>query len=1242
VTAFFTDVFRQALFDNPTMFDTAQNVVALLFRNAPVFSPDDPRYVGIETIDDLTRALGFETPITWKDSSGVTHTGTDPRGLSATLYNGSHYVRLENPILLPEGFPTSNVKAVAFVYQGTLGGVVNPVMMVTNGFTGPQGNLIYQPDGLYARPDDTANGARWLFGWADPPADATTATSLKLLEGPLALLKDAPPFDTSRTQHVWMFPQRVNLLANPSFEGGITHWRSNGTKTQVQDTADILLGVNAGRFSGVSPIIVESNTFPLSFGFTTESCCTIMCSAKGNGRLKIGLIYWPADYNETISNWGPSEEEVLELSNVGFKTKRVPRTFAEAAYGMVRLECEGTELIIDNLMVEPNWLPDWWYFDGDTQYGAPGDFSWYGNRQGASYSCWYNNRRDVVGRLFAWDAAAEDQGQILPPEWEFDPTTYSPTAWLTAPPGRSINRMFQDDVPVVIDSGAVVGTTFTNKGNSGAVLDAVMTGGIFLAPEVKGYVWRPASAGNTIWVPSAANLDIADSMTAIVELDTPAWPPSEEKVLLSRWGNSGITPGALGWLNGLTGQVTTPDTANLTITADSTITARVRFAAVTQTQGIVGQWGTSGTLSWLFYVQNDNTLRFSWSANGTAANHITGPSLGALADANARPTVATADAFVGIKVDVGSTSYQFLQSSDGVTWVNFGSAVTGPAMAATFNVAMPLTVGSQNAGVAPFRGRIYWTEMRTGLSPTGGTVVFRSDISDWRSGATFTSNARTWTVNGPTETITASTVGTLIDSSWILTLKADGKLQFLWANPPYYPWTTVGFAYTESTVAATKHRYTAVTYVGDNGEDQKEVAFWWSDNGTTWTQVGTTHKGAVAKLQSCGGRIEAGSRDQAGATRALEGKIYSFKVNNGVAPSEVEGNIATPGGEVVLHVDANAITQPTVMEDTFKAVTGQTVTIQRGSIGYVTTPMPAGGRPVFMLDGVDDKVEIPDNAVFNPANDFAVLAAVRQKVSPKGSFYVSKANTTTPFAGWMLKAYAFAGTGDPGFWTDLKSSTSQLQINVVPIARKNTVTVGFAVDREGTVARLTSIHDDNVGEIVENPTLGDIDNSQPIQIGTATGQTPAFEQFDFFGLVVVQGTLVGNELSNIATAMRDASDQYYNGDRWVVTADGQFMGLDLHVDDILVARHPQGHASPMRFDQVVWDIQVLTGGVTTSVEVEEAGLVYRWVPAGTLATPHLDVLYVGDTSPEVAEPQGSILPYQTDPDDVAGVVNPWG
>jgi hypothetical protein len=77
---------------------------------------------------------------------------------------------------------------------------------------------------------------------------------------------------------------------------------------------------------------------------------------------------------------------------------------------MVRIESDGGNLHLDNVLAEPDWLLGWPYFDGDTTFGAQGDFSWYGgeNLKGKTYSLWYNHRRACVGRLFAWSIPDND------------------------------------------------------------------------------------------------------------------------------------------------------------------------------------------------------------------------------------------------------------------------------------------------------------------------------------------------------------------------------------------------------------------------------------------------------------------------------------------------------------------------------------------------------------------------------------------------------------------------------------------------------------------------------------------------------------------------------------------------------------------------------------------------------------------------------------------------------------------
>ena len=200
------------------------------------------------------------------------------------------------------------------------------------------------------------------------------------------------------------------MLANPSFELGTNHWRSNGAlKSRQSGGAAPGGGVWEGRVTGTAPLILESNVFPVQGGVLSAHRWTIQAMIRGTGRVRVGLISWEEDYASTGADWGP-DTDVWTMPASGFLHIYAMRQVGEAANAMVRIESDGTDLVLDNLLCEPEWLQGWPYFDGDTTYGALDDFSWYGgtNRKGQTYSLWYNHRRAVVGRLFAWSISSDD------------------------------------------------------------------------------------------------------------------------------------------------------------------------------------------------------------------------------------------------------------------------------------------------------------------------------------------------------------------------------------------------------------------------------------------------------------------------------------------------------------------------------------------------------------------------------------------------------------------------------------------------------------------------------------------------------------------------------------------------------------------------------------------------------------------------------------------------------------------
>ena len=131
---------------------------------------------------------------------------------------------------------------------------------------------------------------------------------------------------------------------------------------------------------------------------------------RSDKEVKVGLLTWDGDFVGTAADWGNPEE--VWLPNGGWLPIRTCRRIGEVSTGMLRVEGQGTYIDLDTVCVEFGTLPhnfgDWPYFDGDNLYGASHDFSWY-ERPHKSYSCWYNDRDAVMGRLFAWNMSPEDE-----------------------------------------------------------------------------------------------------------------------------------------------------------------------------------------------------------------------------------------------------------------------------------------------------------------------------------------------------------------------------------------------------------------------------------------------------------------------------------------------------------------------------------------------------------------------------------------------------------------------------------------------------------------------------------------------------------------------------------------------------------------------------------------------------------------------------------------------------------------
>ena len=127
------------------------------------------------------------------------------------------------------------------------------------------------------------------------PASTTVAS---IIEGPLAISQGAPTFEASHTQHVWLFPQRANMIANPIFESrAVRPLLGRPTATPSESPYQNLplswcLGwqVHQGQRDHLS------SWSPTSSPPTERNSGRSSFWPRVIGNLKVGFVWWDDDF----------------------------------------------------------------------------------------------------------------------------------------------------------------------------------------------------------------------------------------------------------------------------------------------------------------------------------------------------------------------------------------------------------------------------------------------------------------------------------------------------------------------------------------------------------------------------------------------------------------------------------------------------------------------------------------------------------------------------------------------------------------------------------------------------------------------------------------------------------------------------------------------------------------------------------------------------------------------------------
>ena len=299
-----------------------------LFRESPEFSINDSRYIGIQTTDALLQRSG------WVETTGSGYPLTNTVTVARRRMPAPPATTKNNYTLFDQfpftGMGQAEAKAAAFHYVGTIDGVVNPLIMVTNTPFDLGRTVVKDGDAITVNPDSTLSPPnRWLLGWPNPGS----GVALMLLEGPLSLFRGPPIYESSHTQHIWLYPQRANMIANPSFDiQDTSYWSTNRTGTAIQQGTEWY-----GQFNGSLSCHRGVQRLP----HQPRGALDDPVSGQGQWRSQDRLRVVGRRLRSGVRGLGhrdvPTQHDQLHALVV----TRVP---VQTYQGMIRFECDGDSL----------------------------------------------------------------------------------------------------------------------------------------------------------------------------------------------------------------------------------------------------------------------------------------------------------------------------------------------------------------------------------------------------------------------------------------------------------------------------------------------------------------------------------------------------------------------------------------------------------------------------------------------------------------------------------------------------------------------------------------------------------------------------------------------------------------------------------------------------------------------------------------------------------------------------------
>lgn len=523
-------------------------------------------------------------------------------------------------------------------------------------------------------------------------------------------------------------------------------------------------------------------------------------------------------------------------------------------------------------------------------------------------------------------------------------------------------------------------------------------------------------------------------------------------------GDSGFVSSGRYTLKGRAGEyLSTPNNTALNITTDLDIRARVALDDWTPStvNTIVSKYGAATLRSYILNVNTSGTLSLTWSADGTNTITSTSSVATGITDGAIKWVRATLD------VDNGASGNDvaFYLSDDGATWTQLGTTITTAGTTSVSNNASVLEIGTNTTGTLnPLSGNVYKVIIVNGIglvgdntTPTTGTLVFSANCEQ-QSVRTITFNAagtnairnggfvRVPAGGGIVATASTFTTSPIIGgldvkakitpnvwpptnvssplSSTAVTFRlnttANGTIQL---NTTDGITTTNGPASNTLPITLNTAKWIRATLNPNDGSGNRVYKFYTSDDGTTWTQLGTTQTVAGAiTIATISGAVEFGSN--AGGNNAFRGTYHrlivqsTFDAQDNVSNLLMDVDLESQNDGTTSFVDTfnNTIT---VTGNSFPMTTNGTNPLVSLTRGVTNVTMPSrqnGGSPLFLCV-TDDRFEIPIQNVFQHQ-----LLSVRTG-EPFTAFVVARVWVVGGGQGLFNKGINNAQIGNPCWYT---------------------------------------------------------------------------------------------------------------------------------------------------------------------------------------------------------------------------------